>query len=206
MTIFETPPSDHHATWEDVLGILTGVTLVALGLLFLRAGDLITGQISGLALIVAYGTGWSFGLLFFIFNLPFYVLALRQLGLRFTLRTMATVTALSVMIEVLPLAIPLPDLHPGISAIMFGFLTGVGLLSLFRHGATLGGVGIVALWLQDTRGIAAGKVQLGFDLIIFASAFTLFPPVVVVWSLAGATLLNVIILVNHRRDRYIARS
>ena len=89
---------------------------------------------------------------------------------------------------------------------LFGILAGVGLLSLFRHGATLGGVGIVALWLQDSRGIRAGNVQLGFDALVFLGALALFPAPAVGWSLLGAAVLNLIITVNHRRDRYIARS
>jgi hypothetical protein len=45
---------------------------------------------------------------------------------------------------------------------LFGVLAG-GSGALFRHGATLGGVGIVALWLQDRNGFPAGRTQLIFD-------------------------------------------
>ncbi len=76
---------------------------------------------------------------------------------------------------------------------------------LFRHGATLGGVGIVAVWLQDTKGIKAGKVQLGFDVFVFALAIALFAPITVFYSLISAAVTNFVILTNHRRDRYIAR-
>jgi hypothetical protein len=33
----------------------------------------------------------------------------------------------------------------------------------------------------------------------------MFPWTVVAWSVAGAAVLNGVIAVNHRRDRYIAR-
>jgi uncharacterized membrane-anchored protein YitT (DUF2179 family) len=79
-------------------------------------------------------------------------------------------------------------------------------LSLFRHGATLGGVGVVALWLQDTRGIQAGNTQLLFDVVVFGLAFLVLSAPVVLWSLLGAVILNMIVTVNHRRDRYVARS
>jgi uncharacterized membrane-anchored protein YitT (DUF2179 family) len=95
-------------------------------------------------------------------------------------------------------------LHPGIAAIITGVTGGAGLLILFRHGATLGGIGVVAVWLQDTRGIKAGRVQLGFDALVFALAFALFPWDMVAWSLLGAFILNMMITLNHRRDRYIA--
>ena len=206
MLLLETPPADRHTALEDAQGILIGATLVALSIQFLRASDLFTGQIAGLALITSYPTGWSFGALFFLMNLPFYALALTRLGWRFTVKSVAAVTLMSVLADTLPLVLTINDLPDALGAALFGVLAGVGLLSLFRHGATLGGVGIVALWLQDTRAIRAGHTQLAFDLCIFAAALFLFPWEAVVWSLFGAVILNGIITTNHRRDRYIARS
>lgn len=206
MFVLETPKADRHTPWEDAQGILIGATLVALSIQFLRAADLFTGQIAGLALVISYPSGWPFGAVFFALNLPFYGLAVWQLGWTFTLKSFAAVTLMSALAELLPLVMTINALHPALGASLFGVLAGVGLLGLFRHGATLGGVGIVALWLQDTRGIKAGNTQLGFDLCIFAGALTLFPWPVVGWSLLGAMVLNMIITINHRRDRYIARS
>ncbi|MDJ0820976.1 MAG: YitT family protein [Paracoccaceae bacterium] len=206
MLLLDTPPPDRHSPSEDVLGILVGATLVALSVQFLRAAELVTGQIAGLTLVVSYPTSWSFGAVFFVLNLPFYLLAIRQMGWRFTLKSFAAVALMSLLADTLPLVIDLGPVHPALGATLFGILAGIGLLSLFRHGATLGGVGIVALWLQDTRGIKAGNTQLSFDLLVFALALTLFDWPMVAWSLMGAVILNVIITLNHRRDRYIARS
>jgi uncharacterized membrane-anchored protein YitT (DUF2179 family) len=206
MLLLETPKADRHTPWEDVLGILVGTALVALSIQFLRAAELFTGQIAGLALIVSYPTGWSFGAIFFTLNLPFYLLAIRQLGWIFTVKSFCAVAVMSSLADALPLVMDLAPLHPAVGSALFGVCAGVGLLSLFRHGATLGGVGIVALWLQDKRGIKAGNTQLVFDLGVFAIALTLFAWQTVAWSLLGAVILNAIITINHRRDRYIARS
>ncbi len=206
MLLLENPPADRHTPVEDVQGILIGATLVALSIQFLRASELFTGQVAGLSLIISYPTGWPFGLIFFCINLPFYVLAVHQIGWRFTIKSFATVALMSTLADTLPFVLTINALHPALGATLFGVLSGVGLLSLFRHGATLGGVGIVALWLQDTRGIKAGHTQLSFDLCVFAVSLLLFPWQVVGWSLLGAVVLNVIITVNHRRDRYVARS
>lgn len=205
MLLLEKPKADRHTWLEDVQGILIGATLVALSIQFLRASDLFTGQIAGLALITTYQTGWSFGVTFFVMNLPFYVLAVRQLGWVFTLKSAGAVTMMSTLADSLPYVLTINDLHPALGATLFGVLAGVGLLSLFRHGATLGGVGIVALWLQDRNGIPAGNIQLGFDLLVFATALFILPVEAVAWSLLGAVVLNGIITINHRRDRYIAQ-
>ncbi len=68
----------------------------------------------------------------------------------------------------------------------------------------MGGVGIVALWLQDKTGFRAGWTQLLFDLVVFALALTLRDAETVAWSALGALVLNLVIGMNHRRDRYIA--
>lgn len=206
MTLLTLPPADRHSLWEDAFGLLVGTSLMALAVMCLKASGLITGQIAGLSLIASYAGGWSFGSVFFVLNLPFYLLAIRQMGWRFTVKTFAAVGLLSTWTEVLPDLLRLEPQHPAVSAVLFGVLAGLGLIVLFRHGATLGGVGIVALWLQDTRGIPAGAVQLGFDLAVFAVALAIFDWPVVAISLLGAVILNLMVIFNHRQDRYVARS
>ncbi|MBU2962328.1 YitT family protein [Citreicella sp. C3M06] len=206
MQLLQTPPPDRHSLWEDLAAIVIGTTLVALAIQFLRASELFTGQIAGLALVLSYPTGLPFGAIFFALNLPFYVLAVRQLGWRFTIKSFFAVALMSTMADTLPHLLTINHLHPALGASLSGILAGIGLLSLFRHGATLGGIGVVALWLQDTRGIKAGHIQLGFDLCVFTVALFLFDWQQVLWSLLGAVILNLLIIMNHRRDRYVARS
>lgn len=206
MFLLSTPQSDRHTPFEDAQGILVGATLVALAVHVLSSANLMTGQIAGLALLGSYMSDWSFGAIFFVLNLPFYIVAVRQLGWVFTLKTFAAVALMSLISDTLPLILNVEMVHPALGAVLGGILAGVGLISLFRHGATLGGVGVVALWLQDARGIKAGNTQLAFDLVVFALAFWVLPTEVVIWSLLGAVILNMIITINHRRDRYVARS
>ncbi|ARE41680.1 Transporter [Rhodovulum sp. P5] len=203
-------PSDsdtqqRHTLLEDIQGLLVGTLLVALSVGLLKSAGLVTGQIAGLSLVGAYATGIGFGPIFFTLNLPFYWLAVRRVGWAFTLKTFSAVALLATFTELMPLVLSFDRIHPLAAAILAGVTAGAGLLALFRHGASLGGVGIVAFWLQDTRGIRAGWVQLAFDAVVFALAFAVIDPLTVLYSLVGAGVLNVIIATNHRRDRYIAR-
>ena len=193
-----------HTLLDDVQGISLGVFLAALGLHLLTTVGLITGQTAGVAVIVSYLTGYSFGPVFFVINLPFYALAWRRLGVEFTAKSLLSVTVLSVLTEVLPYGMVFEYLNTALGAVAFGALTGLGLLALFRHNGSLGGLGVVALLIQDTTGFRAGWVQLIFDALVFGVALFLFPTWVVLYSLLGAVVLNLIIAINHRRDRYIA--
>lgn len=194
-----------HSLFDDVQGISLGVFLAALALNILTTAGLITGQTAGIAVIISYLSGYSFGVVFFLVNLPFYVLAWRRLGKSFTIKSLISVTLLSILAEIIPLGMVFSYLDPLLGAVTFGALVGVALLVLFRHNGSLGGLGVVALLIQDTTGFRAGWVQLIFDVFLFGLAFFLFDPLLVFYSLIGAVVLNLIIAINHRRDRYIAR-
>ncbi|WP_372991691.1 YitT family protein [Sulfitobacter sp.] len=195
--------TDHSLT-DDIQGLSLGIFLCGLGIHLLTSVGLITGQTAGLAVIIAYLTGYSFGVVFFAINLPFYFLAYKRLGAEFTIKSLISVSLLSVVTELLPFGFVVQALNPALGAVMFGSLVGLGLLAMFRHNGSLGGLGVIALLIQDTTGFKAGWVQLITDGVIFAVALLLFPATVVVYSLLGAVVLNLIITFNHRRDRYIA--
>jgi len=145
-----------HSLIEDAQGIAYGATMAAFGIVILTHLGLITGQTAGLAVLISYAMGWSFGPVFFVINLPFYVLGYLRMGWQFTLKTFASVGLLSALSLWLPQQVSFAALNPWLGAVLFGFLSGSALLALFRHGASLGGIGIVALMLQDRLGWRVG--------------------------------------------------
>ena len=193
-----------HAWWEDALAIPFGVALCALAILFLRDAGLITGQVAGVALLASYAFDQPFGLLFLAISLPFYAFALWRLGWRFTLKSLAAVALLAAMTRFGPAVVTVGPTHPLAAASLAGLLAGFGLLALFRHGASLGGFGVVAVWLQDATGFRAGWTQLLVDAGVFAAALAVIPLEAVLASALGAVVMNVMLGVNHRRDRYVA--
>ncbi|MWB77401.1 YitT family protein [Pseudooceanicola sp. 216_PA32_1] len=193
-----------HSAFEDLQGLAIALLTASVGLTFLTSLGFLTGQTAGLALIVAYLTGWSFGPVFFLVNLPFYAFAWKRLGAEFTLKSIFCVAALSLLVDYLPLHLAFATLDPILGTTIFGVLTGFGLLGVFRHKGSLGGLGVIALMIQDRTGFRAGYVQFIVDAMLFLVAFFLFETRVVLYSLYGAVILNGVIAFNHRRDRYIA--
>ena len=194
-----------HTLSEDIQAFCLGTSLCALGIQFLSHGGLITGQTAGLGVLLTYLTHLSFGVWFFVLNLPFYLLGWLQMGARFTIRSFIAVAMVSGLSELFARLIRFDTLPDLLAAPLAGALIGVGLLSIFRHGASLGGVGILALFLQDRTGFKAGWTQLIFDAVLFAVALLVLPTLPVLLSLLGAFVTNAIIAVNHRKDRYIGR-
>ena len=197
--------STEHSLLEDAQAFLLSTSVVAFSVTMLTHMGLITGQTAGLAVLIAYLGGWEFGPVFFLINLPFYILAWMRMGPRFTVKSFIAVAMLSVFSTVLPQHITFETLTPLVGALLAGALAGLGLIALFRHGASLGGIGVLALYLQDKTGFRAGWTQLIFDACLFSLALYLIGGTLIVYSLLGAVITNLIVGVNHRADRYTGR-
>ena len=203
-TAMAMPTSVPHSYTEDAMALFTGMLLISVGIAFFTSAGLLTGGTAGLAFLLHYATGVGFGKVFFVLNLPFYWLALRKLGRAFTFKTFAAVLLLSVLTELQSQFLQFAQIQPLYAAIAGGLITGTGFLVLFRHRCSLGGVGILALYLQDRYGWRAGKVQMAVDCCIVLLALWTVEPLRVAWSIAGAVALNLVLAMNHRPGRYMA--
>ncbi|QCK86723.1 YitT family protein [Phreatobacter aquaticus] len=195
-----------HRAYEDILALAMGTLVVSLGIAFFAKATLLTGSTVGLSLLMSYGTGLPFGLVFFALNLPFYVLAVLRVGWGFAIRTFVAVVLVSVLSRVTPQWVEIATIQPLYAAVIGGTLCGIGMLMLFRHRAGLGGINILAFYLQERYGLRAGYVQLGIDLAIMLAAFAVLSPDKVGYSLVGVVVLNLIVGINHRPGRYLGVS
>lgn len=192
-----------HSLAEDAFGLLSGTFVASFGLFLLKSAHAVTGGTAGLALLLSYGTGVSFGLLFFGINLPFFVLAIRQKGWDFSLRTLLAIAMVSGFAYLHPAMLPEPGLNPVYATLVGNLLTGVGMLMLFRHRSSLGGLNTLALIAQERLGWPAGWVQLACDAAIIGAALAVVPAGNVLLSAAGTVVLNIVLALNHRPGRYL---
>ena len=201
--LWNTAPN-RHTPVEDVQGIFSGSLVAALGLYCLASAGLLTGSTAGIAFLLHYAFGLNFGLTFFLLNLPFFYLSWKRLGMSFTIKTFIAIGLTSVLADIQSRFFQIADISPAWAALLGGLLLGYGLLALYRHRASLGGVGILGIYLQERFGIRAGLVQLAIDMCVLAAAFFVTTPQVVFYSVFGAVVLNLFVAINHRADRYIA--
>ena len=196
---------DRHHLFEDIQALLCGTLVFAFAIMLFRQAGMLTGGTAGLAFLAHYATGLSFGVLYFVLNIPFYVFGLRAIGKAFTLKTFCAVTLLSVFTETLPYVMRFEFLNPVFAAVLGGLLAGVGLLMLIRHQASLGGIGILAIYLQKTRGWRAGTLQMIADGSIVLAALLIADAERIALSVLGAVLLNIVLTINHRPGRYFGQ-
>ncbi|WP_237155531.1 YitT family protein [Oryzibacter oryziterrae] len=191
-----------HRPWEDALAILMGTLYAAVGIEFFRQSHLATGGTAGVAFLIHYASGFGVGPVLFVLNLPFYAFGWITLGREFTIKSFIAVGLLSLESVLMPHFLRIDFIDPLFAAVAGGFLVGIGLLSLIRHKASLGGIGILGAFVQEKLGWRAGKFQMAVDSLITAAAFFVLNLHDMALSVAGAVVLNLVMAVNHKPGRY----
>ncbi|MDD1783483.1 YitT family protein [Enterovibrio sp. ZSDZ35] len=192
-----------HTTVEDLIAILSGTFIVAQGVFFLQQAGLLTGGTTGLALLTTQFVDLSFGTLYFMFNIPFYMMGWVRFGKQFALRSIFAGGMVSLIVDHISHVFTISWLSPVYCGFIGGLLMGVGMLMIFRHNASLGGFNVLALFCQDKFGIRAGNVQMAVDVGILLASFFFVSPWLLACSVLGAFVLNLVLTMNHRPDRYV---
>ncbi|PMM05624.1 hypothetical protein BCT63_09285 [Vibrio kanaloae] len=191
-----------HNLRENLLALILGSALVSLGVIFFNQVGLLTGGTAGLAIFITKVTDLSFGQVFFALNLPFYILSVARMGWRFTISTFIAVSIVSFAVDYLYHVIQIAEINALYAALLGGGLIGTGMLVIFRHKMSLGGFNILALFLQERFGIRAGKVQMALDCTIVVLSLFIVDVSMVLLSVLGAIVTNLILAMNHKPGRY----
>ena len=192
-----------HSWLDDAHALLAGALFVALGLTMFSHSGLLTGGVAGVAFLLSYATGGNLAIYFFGLSLPFFGLSWFRLGAEFTIKSFIAVILVSVFTAFAPQVVRFELLNPWVASVLGGFLIGFGLLALLRHQASVGGINILAQWLQQSKGISAGKVQMSVDIVVVLAALAVVPPTKVLESVVGSVAIGAILALNHKPGRYL---
>ena len=194
-----------HGFLDNLQGQMFSIVMIAYGMSILHSLGIIMGQAAGIAFLISYATGYGFGPVFFFVNAPFYVLAAMRMGYVFTINTFIAVSGVSLLTSIASKYIAYSYLNPLVGAVFAGLCIGIGLIGLYRHNSSCGGISILAVLVQERTGFKAGWLQLSFDAVLFGMAFFYIPVQSIVYSLACAGSMSVLVALNHRKDWYVAR-
>ena len=174
--------------------------LVAVGLLvaaaayrmYLIPNQVVNGGFTGVGQLLNHATGISIGLVNIALNVPLFLISMKSMGLRFGVRSLATMVLLSLLIDHIPLPPATDDML--LASVYGGAISGIGFGLVLRGNATTGGTDMLASLLH--RLVPVIKVSYAifvFDgLVIVASAFV-FEAQAAMYGLISAFLCNVLI-------------
>jgi len=150
--------------------IIAGIFSAGLGLKgFLLSSHFIDGGVTGVSMLLANVLGWPLSLLIPVINLPFMVLAYRQMGIIFALKSTLAIAGLSACLAF----VTFPDVTPDklLTAVFGGLFIGAGIGLAIRGGAVLDGTEIAALLVSKTSHLfKVGDVILLVNIVIFSTA------------------------------------
>lgn len=154
---------------QDVVLIVIGVLLAAVGLKgFLLPNGFLDGGVTGISLLINRLTGISISLLLVLINIPFILLAYKQLSLSFTIKALAAIVGLAAALVFIK--VPVITSDKLLIAIFGGFFLGAGIGMSVRGGAVLDGTEVLALYINRKTVLSMGEVIMYFNILIFGVA------------------------------------
>lgn len=175
------------------LGSILGAFVYAVGInLFVVPAGLYTGGLMGFCQIIRTILAQKFGIVFsgfdiagiiyYVINVPIFVVAFAKVGKRFFFKTLVSVTAMTVFLSVIPVFTVVEDAMA--SCMVGGILAGAGVGIVLRMGSSSGGMDVVGLILTKwKKNFSVGMVNLMMNLVLYAICLFLFDVEIVVYSI-----------------------
>jgi uncharacterized membrane-anchored protein YitT (DUF2179 family) len=173
--------------WKDYAIIFVGLAVYAVGLIgFIKPVGIVTGGLTGIALLVEYASGIPLQYTYFLANCALLVVALKLLGLKFMIKTIYGVIVLTFLLTVCQMFIkePIVKNEPLLSGVIGAMMCGVGIGLVFSSNGSTGGTDIVVAIINKYKNIAFGRGMLLCDFVIIScSYFILWNYQIIVYAL-----------------------
>ena len=153
----------------NTLLLAAGVFSAAFGLeSFLLPGGFLDGGVTGVSLLLRQVFGLPLPVLIVVLNIPFVLMAWRQLDRGVALRTLLGILALALVLATVHFPIITQDKL--LISVFGGFFLGAGIGLAMRGGGVLDGTEIMAIYLSKKSSMTVGDVILLFNIVIFGVA------------------------------------
>ncbi|MGN0142336.1 MAG: YitT family protein [Roseburia sp.] len=186
---------------EKQAGAFLGAAVYAVGVnLFIVPAGLYSGGVMGICQLLRNlffaVTGFTFantdvaGIIYYLINIPVFLVGIRVLGKRFMASTILTVTVMSFLLSVIPIFdTPLMEADIFASSVIGGVLAGAGIGMVLRESSTMGGMDIVSLFIMRRhQNVSMGKVYLAVNILVYGICMILYSPRIAVYSLVYAVV------------------
>ena len=178
-----------------------GAFLYAAGInLFVVPAGLYTGGVMGLCQVIRtiltsvvgldFGSFDVAGLIYYLLNVPIFIIAFTRIGRKFFAKTLVTVTAMSAFMSFIPAVKLVDDVMA--ACVVGGIVSGAGVGIVLRMSSSGGGMDVIGMLLTKwKKDFSVGKVNLLVNLVLYGSCLFLFDVPVVFYSVIYAAVYSV---------------
>lgn len=162
-------------TAKKIIGISIGAILIAISYnsLIIPYG-LLSGGVSGIALIANYLLHFPVYMGIFLLNIPIFIWGAKELDRDFMIYSLIGTL---IMIIALPLSkpyIPIPQLDIFLASLFSGIVSGIGIGIIFKFGASSGGNDIISMIMKKKANISIGAFSFSFNVVVLAASLFFF--------------------------------
>ena len=174
-------------SFYSLLVIFAGSLLLAVAFnLFLLPHEILSGGVTGMAMIFGLLTPINAGIWLVVLNVPIFILAWMKLGKVFILNSVFSVAVTSIAMLYIPIMKVTEDVL--LSSVFGGVMVGAGAGMIIRFYGSGGGFDVIGLLLTMKRDIPLGFLVFCLNsLVVFVSGF------IFSWELAMYTMASIYI-------------
>lgn len=157
-------------TFRRIVFILLGSLISALAInMFIIPHNLISGGVGGIAIIIQYLSGIPSGVFILIFNIPIFIIGLKEVDRDFIIFSLIGTLSLSGFLIATGSVSKLFKLDDVLlSSVYGGVMSGIGLGIAFKNRGSQGGTDILAVVFKRRMGINIATVSLAMNILVVA--------------------------------------
>ncbi|RDW19938.1 YitT family protein [Oceanobacillus chungangensis] len=193
---------------KRIIIVIIGALLNAISLNFFFIEANVYGSgFTGAAQLIAsifqdfLGIGLSTGILLFVLNIPVLLLGWYKVGKGFTLYSIVSVFFSSLFLQFLPVIALSDDII--LNAVFGGVVAGASVGLTLKHGASTGGLDIIAMVLSRKKDKPIGSFILIINAIIIVLSGILYEPENALYTMVGLYVTTRIIDAIHTRHEKV---
>lgn len=173
----------NNAEFKDLLPkiglIILGSLIIAIGVnLFIIPNKLLSGGLSGIALILKYSFNMPMGITILLLNIPLLTLSILKINKKFTALTIVGTISLSVCLiltaSLSNVLAPVEESYRLLYCIYGGVLLGIGSGIVFSNEGSTGGMDIIAIYAKKKYDIEVGMMSFAINFVIVAGGSVIF--------------------------------
>lgn len=159
-------------TVKDILWYFIGCFIFSAAVsLFVSPNEISPGGLTGIATALNYLFNLPTGITLFLINIPILILGFVKFGGYFIIKTAIATLMLSFTLTITDSMLPEFKIDKILASVFGGILMGLGLSIVLRHGATTGGIDILAKFINiKLRHLTVGRLILIMDGIVISFA------------------------------------
>ncbi len=154
--------------WLPFVGTTAGCLISGFAIaVFYHHSRLISGGITGVAMILNYQLGWNTSLMNLLLNIPIFIAGFIMLGKKHIIFSIYGTIMISLALQIFD-GITIAYESTLTTVLLGGVLNGIGAGIMIRSGGTTGGTDIIGKILNKKFSIAIGTTQMSFNLVMLA--------------------------------------